>query len=333
MNRSERRHKKLDLTDESAARYAPVILLVSHQEWTARSVESVLRPAGYAVVKAYTGRQATDLALRVRPDLVIIDYRLSDVLGLDACRAIRALPTVDDATPFIIATAVDLGRRERHECFEAGIWDIFSAPFDPVELLGKLKTFLSSRREVDNAWESTHRDPVTGLYNWNGLRSRAVEIISEAQRNRRWTACVAVGHKEEALFRGANKTSLQAESELVRSDPKPEFDRIVAAVLETTRVSDATGIVGTNDFLVLAPGTDEEGAEKMARRLLAVLNNRDDLRVLRSELEFSAGYYAARDGTGGSMVAEDLLGRPMEALRSAQRADAGLRAVLQFHPA
>jgi GGDEF domain-containing protein len=107
----------------------------------------------------------------------------------------------------------------------------------------------------------------------------------------------------------------------------------VAAVVETTRVSDATGILGTNDFLVLAPGTDEKGAETIARRLLEVLHDGDDLGVARSGMEFSAGYYAAQDGTGGSMAVEDLLGRPMEALRQAQSEDAGLRAVLRFHPA
>ena len=99
------------MTDEKATRRAPLVLLVNNQEWTARSVESVLRPAGYAVVKAYTGRQATELAARLQPDLVIVDYRLSDVMGLDACRAIRELPTVDKATPCIIATAANLSRR------------------------------------------------------------------------------------------------------------------------------------------------------------------------------------------------------------------------------
>ena len=184
------------MADQHAASRAPIVLLVNRQEWTARSVESVLQPAGFAVVKAYTGRQAIELAARLRPDLVIVDYKLSDILGLEVCRAIRELATVDDATPFIIATAVGLSRQERHECFKAGVWDIFSSPFDPVELVGKLTTFLSARRQVEHALESTHKDPATGLYNWNGLFERAVELVADAQRNRRWTAGVAVGPRK-----------------------------------------------------------------------------------------------------------------------------------------
>lgn len=329
---------ELHMIDQHAERRAPVVLLVNNQEWTARSVESVLRPAGYAVVKAYTGRQATELAVRLRPDLVLVDYRLSDMMGLDACRAIREVPTVDKATPFIIATAASLSRQERHECYRAGVWDIFSAPFDPVELVGKLEAFLSARRQAEDAWERTHKDHATGLYNWNGLLARAVELLADATRNRRWTACVAVGPKEGHTVVASEGVAGSSDDvlHLYRSDPEPtELSHgFSAGLLEATRDSDSAGIMGANDFLVLAPGTDEEGAAILAKRLVEALSDPAIPRERRqTELEFSAGYYAAQDWTGGKLMAEDLLGRSMEALRTARRADAGSLAVLPFHSA
>ena len=287
------------MTDQHAASRAPIILLVNRQEWTARSVESVLQPAGFAVVKAYTGRQAIELAARLRPDLVIVDYKLTDVLGLDACRAIRELPTVDDTTPFVIATTASLNRKERHECFRAGIWDIFSSPFDPVELVGKLKTFLSARRQVEEAWDSTHKDPATGLYNWNGLLARAVELVADAQRSRRWTACVALGLRKDQSVVSAEGAVEGSSDEVLPISPNDPgsprlLNRIAAALSEVTRDSDSTGILGTKDFLVLAPGTGEEGAAILASRLVETLNDRVILEERRrSKLQFSAGYYAA----------------------------------------
>ena len=144
------------MTDQHAASRARIVLLVNRQEWTARSLESVLQPAGFAVVKAYTGRQAIDLAARLQPDLVVVDFRMPDILGLEVCRAIRELSTVDDTTPFVVTAAASLSRKERHGCYKSGIWDILSSPFDPVELVGKLETFLSARRQVEEAWKSTH---------------------------------------------------------------------------------------------------------------------------------------------------------------------------------
>ena len=327
------------MADQHAASRAPIVLLVNRHEWTARSVESVLEPAGFAVIKAYTGRQAIESAAKLRPDLVIVDFKMSDILGLDVCRAIRELPTVDDATPFVIATASSLSRQERHECFEAGIWDIFSSPFDPVELVGKLKTFLSARRQVEEAWESTHKDPTTGLYNWNGLFARAVELVADAQRSGRWTACVAVGPREGQSVVSSEKSVEDPSDEVLkisRADPgSPQsLKEIAAALFETTRHSDSTGILGTNDFLVLAPGTDEEGAAILATRLVEALSDQAILKEgRRSEPQFSAGYYAALDGTGGSLTAKDLMGRSMEALRAARVGDPGSGTILPFHRA
>ena len=331
------------MTTQHAASRASIVLLVNRHEWVARSVESVLQPAGFAVVKAYTGRQAIESALRLRPDLVIVDYKLTDMAGLDACRAIRELTTVDENTPCVITTATSLSRKARHECFRAGIWDIFSSPFDPVEFVAKLKIFLSARRQIEEAWESTHKDSATGLYNSNGLFARAVELVADAQRSHRWTACVALGPREGQKVVSSEELFVEDSSEEVPrlsvKDPESPrlLDRITATLLEVTRDSDSTGILGTNDFLVLAPGTDEEGAKILATRLLEALNDPAVLKECRrSNLQFSAGYFAALDVTGGSLTAKDLMGHTLEALRAAQAADpppGESGTILRFHDA
>jgi CheY-like chemotaxis protein len=67
----------------------PLVLIANDQEWAARSVESILEPSGYAVLRAYNGRQAFDLACSARPDLVMLDYRLPDTDGVEVCRRLR----------------------------------------------------------------------------------------------------------------------------------------------------------------------------------------------------------------------------------------------------
>ncbi len=114
---------------------------------------------------------------------------------------------------------------------------------------------------------------------------------------------------------------------------EPPLERITAALAETTRDADSTGMLGANDFLILAPGTDDEGAAALAKRLLEALNDRTTIKNHPpSRIEFSAGYYAGLNKKGGSLMAEELLERPMEALRTAQRANAA-GVVLPFHPA
>ena len=70
----------------------PLVLVANDQEWSARSLESILGPHGYAVLRAYTGRQTIDLARSAQPDVIILDARLPDLDGLDVCRSLRADP-------------------------------------------------------------------------------------------------------------------------------------------------------------------------------------------------------------------------------------------------
>ncbi len=201
---------------------------------------------------------------------------------------------------------------------------------------------VSAHRQVKDAEKSTHRDPVTGLYNWNGLLARAGELIADATRSMRWTACVALGPKHGQTVRDAGPVPADSSDvalQLHRSDAESPklLDRITAALAEATRDADSTGMLGANDFLVLAPGTDEEGAATLATRLVEALSDQAILKERRrSELQFSAGYFDALDGTGGSLRAKDLIGQTIEALRAAQAADpgsGGSTTILPFHRA
>ena len=57
----------------------PVVLIASDPEWTARSLESLIAPNGYAVLRAHNGRQALGLARTTQPDAIVIDQRLPDL--------------------------------------------------------------------------------------------------------------------------------------------------------------------------------------------------------------------------------------------------------------
>ncbi|HXT48780.1 MAG TPA: response regulator, partial [Gemmatimonadaceae bacterium] len=77
------------MTDVGLSPRPPLILLANEHEWAARSFETVLGPHGYAVLRAYTGRQLLGLVRSAQPDLIMLDMRLPDMRGVDVCRALR----------------------------------------------------------------------------------------------------------------------------------------------------------------------------------------------------------------------------------------------------
>jgi len=50
-----------------------LVLIADDQEWMSRSIESILQPNGFAVLRAFTGRQCLALAERAEPDAVILN--------------------------------------------------------------------------------------------------------------------------------------------------------------------------------------------------------------------------------------------------------------------
>src|SRR5689334_9230500 len=99
---------------------APLVLIANDQEWSARSLESILGLAGYSVVRAYTAQQALERARTTQPDLVILDAQMPDMHGFDVCRALRSDPRLGATTPIIITTSRPSGRTQRLEAYRTG---------------------------------------------------------------------------------------------------------------------------------------------------------------------------------------------------------------------
>lgn len=119
-----------------------VILIANDQEWTARSLESVLAPHGYVILRAFTGQQALDRARSGQPSLILLDAQLPDIHGFEVCRILRSDPTVGPGVPVIITTAGPAGRQQRLEATRSGAWEFFGQPLDSELVLAKVETFL-----------------------------------------------------------------------------------------------------------------------------------------------------------------------------------------------
>jgi DNA-binding response OmpR family regulator len=96
-----------------------------------------LTKEGFAVVGAQTGRGATDLCRREKPDLVLLDIMLPDADGLEICKAIRGHAELAHI-PVIFLTA-RASETDRIVGLELGANDYIVKPFFVRELLARIK--------------------------------------------------------------------------------------------------------------------------------------------------------------------------------------------------
>jgi len=116
------------------------ILLVEDFEDGRVALSKLLQVEGYTVLEATDGAQAIEIAIRERPDLVLMDLSLPVVDGLTATRKIRQTPGLE-AIPIIALSGYDPAELASDAQF-SGISDYLTKPVDFDLLLDMLPRFL-----------------------------------------------------------------------------------------------------------------------------------------------------------------------------------------------
>jgi DNA-binding response OmpR family regulator len=126
------------------------ILVVEDESSIASFVSLYLKNAGYTVRTAATGGDALQQVAANRPALIVLDLNLPDIDGIEVCRRIRKAGEV----PIIMLTARDEDV-DKIIGLEVGADDYLTKPFNPRELVARIKSILrratTERRDAENA--------------------------------------------------------------------------------------------------------------------------------------------------------------------------------------
>jgi len=119
----------------------PTVLVVEDDIHIAQVLRFMIERQGYRVIHAADGRAAADhVAASDAPDLVLLDVMLPYVDGFEILRLMRARAGWD-AVPVLMLTAKNT-ERDTARALDAGATDFIIKPFQPQELLARLRGFL-----------------------------------------------------------------------------------------------------------------------------------------------------------------------------------------------
>lgn len=113
------------------------ILIVDDEKQIVEIVKAYLEREGYRTIVAYDGKSALTMARKERPNLIILDLMLPEMTGWDVCRTLR----VESDVPIIMLTARD-DTTDKIVGLELGADDYVSKPFDPKELVSRVRAVL-----------------------------------------------------------------------------------------------------------------------------------------------------------------------------------------------
>ena len=235
----------------------PLVVIGVEQEWTARSLETVLRAAGFVLVRARSGKETLELVATVSPDVVLIDSRLPDIAGVEVGRQLRESGTLGTHVPVVLMTSGTVPRELIRDAYVAGIWSVWEQPLDGELLVLRLRIWITAKKTVDAVERTRLTDTNEKFYTHRGLEHRVREMIAEAARRNTPVACIAVAATASATPGALSERLL----------PPSAIKELGRAVSELARASDVVGQMGTCEFAILAPMTGAEGAETIVSRL------------------------------------------------------------------
>lgn len=308
------------MTDNRSLR-PPVVLVADNQEWSLRSIESILGPEGYAVLRAFSGQQTLDLARVIQPDVIIIESSMHDMTSVQICELLRADPQVGPSIPIVIASTRLEARSERLAAHRAGAWEVWGQPLDAEILLLRLENYVRAKREIDRVREESMVDAATGLYSPRGLAKRAREMGAEAVRRKVGMAAVAVTAHQPGTISSDEFAAAMVE-------------QMADILRRCSRLSDAIGRVGQSEFAIVAPATENEGVLRLLDRLrTAVEASPISLDGIERPILLRAGYCAVANLETSTVDIDEMLLRATKALqysRSTEGAPMQVNALLDL---
>lgn len=252
------------------------VLAVDDDPMQLKMLERYLKRLGADVMTARDGKQALQIALATRPQVVIADWMMPEMEGIELCRTLRRIKVGRDIY-FVVLT----GREEEErivEAFDAGVDDYVVKPFIPKILLARIKagkrvTELENERLLDQDKILKQARDISLLN--RRFRNLALTDLLTELRNRRyamerltqeWSSCERTGKALSVVmvdidyFKKVNDTWGHDAGDIVLKDTARVLRREI-------RQGDDAVRMGGEEFLIICFGTPEEQAAICAERV------------------------------------------------------------------
>jgi two-component system cell cycle response regulator len=241
----------------------PFLVLVVDDSPVARKlVEHALPPHDHKLLFAKTGLEALDLFSKQRPALVITDWLMPDLSGMELCQRIRA--EFRGTYAYIILLTGVSEKSQLVKALQAGADDYLTKPFHPDELLARAgvgRRMVELHREIEaknrQLEQMTLTDELTGLPNRRGIKDWAKRQISGAERHgfSLWVVIADLDH-----FKSVNDTYGHEAGDTVL--------KTFAEILQShTRQCDMCARIGGEEFVIVLTHVDQEGVELAINRI------------------------------------------------------------------
>jgi diguanylate cyclase (GGDEF)-like protein len=232
-------------------------------------LEVSLTKFGYEITECVDGMDAWEhLQQEDAPDLIILDWSMPGLNGLELSKRIRQLEK--EPQPYIILLTSKSDVNDVIEGLDSGADDYITKPFFPHELHARLKTgirtitaqkeLLDARNQL--AIEASH-DYLTGIYNRRAVMQLLKIDLGRHQRNKK-SLCIVLFDLDH--FKQVNDNYGHSAGDDVLCETTKRISSVI-------RPYDVFGRYGGEEFLFVLPECEQEDAYNLCERVRTVISN------------------------------------------------------------
>lgn len=237
------------------------VMIVDDTKANINLLERALAGYGYNISVAFSGEMALELIPKLKPDLILLDIMMPQIDGYEVCKQLKNDPEVRDIPVIFITAKTDTN--SILEGFNLGAVDFITKPFHVPEVCARVKTHLTLSAAIKKLTRDSETDPLTGLFN---RRTFLNKIEHEALRFRRTQKPFSLIFGDIDFFKKINDTYGHSAGDAVLIS--------VSNLLKTgKREIDQVARWGGEEFLILLPETDLNGAVLLAQKLRELVSN------------------------------------------------------------
>ncbi|WP_420935729.1 diguanylate cyclase [Alteromonas sp. A081] len=237
------------------------VLIVDDESASRILLETILE--SFVVCQtASSGREAIQKCRQDVPDLVLLDMNMPDKNGLEVCQALRVFP--ETATIPIIFVTATMDVQVENACWEVGASDFVMKPVNASTLTHRIKTHLENKTRTEFLESMIYHDQLTGLYNRSYLAKEVPKTIKQVARDKDSVGAILIDIDRFKLFNDnyghlSGDTCLQRVSSIIESTVKRPKDTVIR--------------FGGEEFLVILPYVDENGARIVAEQIVVAVSD------------------------------------------------------------
>jgi two-component system phosphate regulon response regulator PhoB len=140
---------------------APLILVVEDENALVTLLRYNLEREGFQVIEAGDGEEALLLAREQRPDLILLDWMLPLLSGIEVCRQLRRLPETRNVPIIMLTARGEEGDKLRG--LDSGADDYVTKPFSPSELIARVRAVIRRARPATENETLQYEDLIMDL--------------------------------------------------------------------------------------------------------------------------------------------------------------------------